>query len=169
MTSALAPTTRRILHLIALLSIAGVAAALISQHVFGMAPCAWCVFQRLIYIGIAVVCWLGLALGQVRAGLARIAAGCAALIAAGGIVAAWYQYTVAAQMFSCDQTFADRFMVQSGLDAGLPWLFGIYATCMDARVDLFGIEYALWSLALFAVLALLACWAVVIRKAVQTA
>lgn len=155
---------RHILNLIALLSVAAVGVALVSQHVFDMAPCAWCVFQRLIYIGIAVVCWVGLALGRVRGGLARIAAGCASLLAIGGIVAAWYQYTVAAQMFSCDQTFADRFMVQSGLDAGLPWLFGIYATCMDARVDLLGIEYALWSLALFVVLALMGAWAAITRR-----
>ncbi len=147
--------TRRLLHAIALLCLAAVGIALISQHVFDMAPCAWCVFQRLIYIGIALVCWLGLALGRMRPALARAAAACAALLAVGGVVAAWYQYDVAAQMFSCAQTFADRFMVQSGLDAGLPWIFGIYATCMDARVDLLGIEYALWSLALFVALAVL--------------
>lgn len=151
------------LHVIALLCIAAVAVALISQHMFEMAPCAWCVFQRLIYIGIAVVCWLGLALGHARAALGRIAAMCAALLAVGGTVAAWYQYSVAAQMFSCAQTFADRFMVQSGLDAGVPWLFGIYATCMDARVNLLGIEYALWSLALFALLAGASLWTAVRR------
>ncbi|HUH88802.1 MAG TPA: disulfide bond formation protein B [Pusillimonas sp.] len=148
-------TTRRILHLIALLSLAAVGVALVSQHVFDMPPCAWCVFQRLIYIAIALLCWLGLGLEGMRPVLGRFAAGASALLAIGGAVAAWYQYSVAAQMFSCDRTFADRFMVQSGLDAGLPWIFGIYATCMDARVELLGIEYALWSLALFVVLAAL--------------
>ena len=64
------------------------------------------------------------------------------------MVAAWYQYSVAAKMLSCDQTFADRFMTGIGLDGGVPWLFGIYATCMDAMVSVLGIEYALWSLAL---------------------
>jgi len=62
---------------------------------------------------------------------------------------------VAAVQFSCEQTFADRFMSGSGLDAALPWLFGIYATCMDARVDLLGIEYTLWGLGLFAVITVL--------------
>jgi len=156
--------TRRLLHVIALLCLAAVGIALISQHVFDMAPCAWCVFQRLIYIGIALVCWLGLSLGRMRPVLARAAAACAALLAVGGVLAAWYQYDVAAQMFSCAQTFADRFMVQSGLDAGLPWIFGIYATCMDARVDLLGVEYALWSLALFVVLAVLGAAAALDRR-----
>ena len=155
--------TRRMLRLIALICLVAVGIALVSQHVFDMAPCAWCVFQRLIYIGIAVVCWIGLALGRVRAGLGRLAAAGAVILAIGGVISAWYQYTVAAQMFSCAQTFADRFMVQSGLDAGLPWVFGIYATCMDARVDLLGVEYALWSLALFVILGVMAALAAVRR------
>lgn len=163
MTHPMPSTTRQSLHLIAALSAAAVIVALISQHVFDMAPCAWCVFQRLIYIGVAVVCWLGLSVGKVQPIAARVAAAAAALLSIGGVVSALYQYNVAAQMFSCDQTFADRFMVQSGLDAGLPWLFGIYATCMDARVDLLGIEYALWSLGLFVVLALLGIRALVSR------
>src|SRR5699024_8853023 len=123
---------------------------LLSQHVLGMRPCAWCVFQRLILIALTLAsvtaAWL------VRGAylrLALLAGGIALLLSAGGIVSAWYQYTVAATQFSCAQTFADRFMSHSGLDAALPWLFGIYATCMDARVNLLGLEYALWALGLF--------------------
>ncbi|MGA0584599.1 MAG: disulfide bond formation protein B, partial [Castellaniella sp.] len=91
----------------------------------------------------------------------RTGAVVAAALAVGGIAAAWYQHSVASQLFSCAQTFADRFVSASGLDAALPWLFGIYASCMDARVDLLGVEYALWGLALFvacAALALAALW-----------
>lgn len=155
-SSALPSTTRLCLHLIAWSSLLAVGIALVSQHVFEMPPCAWCVFQRLLYLGLAVVCWLGLLAGRYSVLSARIACAVAALLAFGGIATAWYQHDVAAKMFSCAQTFADRFMVASGLDAGVPWLFGIYATCMDAKADLFGLEYALWSLGLFAVLALLA-------------
>jgi len=144
----------RTLNLIAWLCIAALALALVSQHVFGLRPCAWCVFQRLIYLTIAVVCWLGVLLGRLP-GLRRLGALLALGLSAGGIAAAWYQYSVASNMFSCDRTFADRFMVQSGLDAHMPWLFGIFATCMDARVSVLGIEYAIWSLLLFAVLAAL--------------
>ena len=42
-------------------------------------------------------------------------------------------------------------MTQSGLESQFPSLFGIYATCMDARVELLGVEYALWGMGLFAV------------------
>lgn len=58
-------------------------------------------------------------------------------------------------MFSCDQTFADRFMTGTGLESAAPALFGIYATCMDAAVEVLGVEYAIWSLMLFALLGVL--------------
>lgn len=147
------PSNRTTLRLIALASLGAVAIALVSQHIFDMRPCAWCVFQRLIFLAIALVAGLA-SLGHPHGILQRAGGLATLLLGLGGVISAWYQYSVAAQMFSCDRTFADRFMVESGLDAGLPWLFGIYATCMDARVNLFGVEYALWGLGLFALLAL---------------
>lgn len=146
---------RRCLLLIFLLSTAGLVVALLSQHVLGMHPCAWCVFQRLILLAVAASSLLGWLLGT-RVGAAEtLTAIVSGGLGLGGIVSAWYQYSVAAVQFSCEQTVADRFMSGSGLDAALPWLFGIYATCMDARVDLLGIEYALWGLGLFAVITVL--------------
>ena len=145
------PSNQTLLRTIALVSFLAVFIALVSQHAFDMRPCAWCVFQRLIFLIIGIVS--ALASLAPKAGLHRIAGLTTLALSLGGIVSAWYQYTVAAQLFSCDRTFADRFMVESGLDATLPWLFGIFATCMDARVNLLGIEYALWSLALFVLLA----------------
>lgn len=147
--------TQRSLTLIVFLSIAGLAIALFSQHVLGMRPCAWCVFQRVILIVIGLVALLGILTGRRCQVAQRVSGALVTALGLGGIVAAWYQYSVAAMQFSCDQTFADRFMTASGLDAGIPWLFGIYATCMDARADLLGIEYALWALALFVVMAIL--------------
>jgi disulfide bond formation protein DsbB len=154
-----------LLHIIALLCIAAVAAALVSQHVFGMRPCAWCVFQRFIFLVIAAVAWLSVLGGRYSPVLPRAGAVVVAALSVGGVVAARYQYTVAAKMFSCDLTFADRFMVQSGLDGSVPWLFGIFASCMDARVDLLGVEYALWSMGLFIVTGILAVVAALSRKA----
>lgn len=145
----------RILHVIALLCVGAVAAALVSQHAFDMPPCAWCVFQRLLFLIIALLCWGGVLLGRVGRAAPRAAGAFASLVALGGVVSGWYQHTVAAQMFSCDRTFADHFMVNSGLDAGLPWLFGIFATCMDAQVKLFGVEYVFWAIALFVLIAVL--------------
>lgn len=149
-------TSRSLLLFIALLCLGAVTLALISQHLFDMQPCAWCVLQRLIYLVIAAVCLAGAWGGRV---LRRVSALVAAGLAVTGVMAAYFQYTVASHMFSCDQTFADRLIAQSGLDAALPQVFGIYASCMDAVVAVFGVDYALWSLGLFAVLAVLAATA----------
>lgn len=149
------PASDRTLHGIALLCVGAVLVALISQYAFDMRPCAWCVFQRVIYLFIALLCWGAIALRRLPAATFLLSAA-VPFAALGGAVAAWYQYDVASEMFSCDLTFADRFMVNSGLDAGLPWLFGIQASCLDARVEMLGIEYAIWSLMLFLVIAVLA-------------
>jgi disulfide bond formation protein DsbB len=144
----------RLLSGVAVLSLAGVGIALISQYVFDMQPCAWCVLQRLILLVIAAVCAIGLLARRSRF-MHALASALVCVLGIAGMAAAWYQYTVAAHMFSCDQTFADRFMAGSGLDAALPQVFGIYATCMDARVSVLGIEYSLWALGLFALCTLL--------------
>lgn len=145
--------SRFLLGAVAALCILALGVALVSQHVFDMPPCAWCVMQRLIYLVIGVVCLAALFGGAL---LRRVLAGTAALLAACGVAAAWYQYTVAANLFSCDQTFADRFMTGIGLDANVPWLFGIYASCMDAVVHVLGIEYAIWSMGLFVLIGIAA-------------
>lgn len=142
--------SERLLRLIALFCFGAVGVALVSQHVFDMPPCAWCVMQRLIYLVIGVIALAG-GFGGGRV-LTRLCGTLTALLSLSGIAAAWYQYSVAANMLSCDQTFADRFMTGIGLESAVPWLFGIYATCMDAKVPVLGIEYALWSLALFVII-----------------
>lgn len=142
-------------YLIALLAFSGVGIALLSQHVFSIPPCAWCVLQRFIFIVLglfSLIAGVLRQLGHQRSSTLVSLLGLATAV--GGILAAWYQVSVAQHLFSCDQTFADRFITQSGLESGLPWLFGIYASCMDARQPLLGIEYAYWSLALFVILGL---------------
>jgi len=151
------PRARGALLGIAALCLSGVGAALISQHVFDMPPCAWCVMQRLIYLVIAAVALIAAALPTPIGRRVRLVGLVACLLlSVAGVVAAWYQFSVAAQLFSCDRTFADRFMTGTGLEAAAPFVFGIYATCMDAAVTVLGVEYAIWSLALFAVIALIA-------------
>ena len=149
--------TQNRLNLIALLCLFALAVALISQHVFDMPPCAWCVLQRLILLVIAVVCLLA---NLVPGAVKRVMALLSFALAIAGIVAAWYQHTVAAEMMSCDRTFADIFMSKTtGLDGMVPWLFGIYATCMDAKVSVLGVEYVLWALLLFVVILALSGYA----------
>jgi disulfide bond formation protein DsbB len=134
---------------IALAAAAAVALALVSQHAFDMQPCPWCVLQRLVFVVIALVALLGLALR----GLARrLAAGAiVALALAGGAAAVW-QNRVAAKSESCNLTLADRIVSGLQLDAWLPEVFQPRASCIDAAVDLLGLPYELWSLGLFVLL-----------------
>jgi len=143
---------------VAVLSLGALIIALFSQHMLNMRPCAWCVFQRLLLIGITVFAAVGYFFSNSRF-ITIPSTLLFTSLALAGALAAWYQYSVAAQQFSCAQTFADKFMSSTGLDAALPWLFGIYATCMDARVDLLGIEYAIWALMLFIIIATIGMFA----------
>lgn len=147
---------KKLWWLISGLCVAGVGIALLSQHVFDMQPCAWCVFQRLIYLVLAVVAALAASTQGLIPRLVCAMVGLSLTIA--GVLAAWFQAQVASQSFSCAQTLADLLMTQTGLETAMPALFGIYASCMDARVKLFGLEYAYWSLLLFVLLGLLVAY-----------
>jgi disulfide bond formation protein DsbB len=134
----------------ALASLAAIGAALVSQHVFGMEPCPWCVLQRLIFAVIALVCIVGLQLRK-RLGQ-RIVGGAVLLLAIEGVVAALWQHFVAAASSSCNLTFADRVMTSLQLDALLPEIFQARASCADAAVSLAGVPYEFYSLVLFVLL-----------------
>ena len=137
-----------------------VATALLSQHLGGVMPCAWCVLQRLILLSLAAAAGLGLLLpGQAGR---RLGAGLALLLAGLGGGAALWQHFVAATSASCDRTLADRVMGATGLDSRFPEVFAAYASCADAKADLLGLPYEFWSLVLFMLLGGLA-WRVLRR------
>jgi len=148
-----APAGKR-LGIIALICIAAVAAALLSQHGFGMEPCPWCVLQRTIFLAIAAVCVIGMLLrgAAARAG----AAGLVLLLALGGIAAALWQHFYAAASASCNLTLADKILNALQLPSLLPDVFSPRATCADAAVNLLGIPYDFWSLGLFVLLGVIA-------------
>jgi disulfide bond formation protein DsbB len=145
---------RPLLAGITLLPLAAVGAALVTQYRMDMMPCAWCVLQRLCFVAIALAGLLGLLLPGL---LARRVAGLLALLAAaGGITAALWQHFVANASASCAMSLADRLMGATGLDSRFPEVFAAYASCADAKVNLFGMPYEFWSLGLFIVLAVAA-------------
>jgi disulfide bond formation protein DsbB len=135
----------------ALLCIAALSMALVSQHVFDIRPCPWCVLQRLVFTLIMLACVVGLALQRITLGQ-RIVGGAMMLLAVQGIVAALWQHFVAAASASCKLTFADRVMTGLRLDAALPDVFMATASCADAAVKILGVPYEFYSLALFVLL-----------------
>ena len=133
---------------VALICIAALAVALISQHVFDMQPCPWCVLQRAIYLAIALACGLGL-LWRSRTGR-LVATALALVLAVSGIAAALWQHFQAAASASCNLTLADKIVSRwLQLDSLLPDVFSPRASCADAAVNLLGVSYDFWSLALF--------------------
>ena len=129
--------------------LAAVGMALMSQHVFGMQPCPWCVLQRLVFLAIALVCGFGWVWRAARA--RAVTAGLGLVLALAGVAAALWQHFQAAASASCRLTLADR-IVSSwlSLDTLLPAVFSARASCADAAVDLLGVPYEFWSLAVFA-------------------
>ena len=136
------------------ISVAALTAALVSQHRYDMQPCPWCVLQRLVFVCIALAALPGLLWR--RPLLRRVCAGLVLLLAASGAAAALWQHLVAASSTSCNLTLADRIVAGLGLDAWLPEVFAAYATCAEASVNLWGVPYAVWSLATFVLLGALA-------------
>ena len=132
--------------------LAAVAAALVSQHVFDLQPCPWCVLQRVIFLGIALACGIGLlwrsAFGR------RSGGGIALVLALAGVAAALWQHFQAAASASCNLTLADKIVSRwLQLDSLLPSVFEARASCADAAVSLLGVPYDFWSLALFVLIA----------------
>jgi disulfide bond formation protein DsbB len=126
----------------AVIGIAAVGAALVSQHVFGMEPCPWCILQRLIFLAIALACLIGLAVRRFGAALVMLLSLC-------GIAAALWQHFKAAASSSCAMSVADQIVIATKLDSLWPDVFLARASCADAAVSLFGIPYDFYSLALF--------------------
>ncbi|WP_298011351.1 disulfide bond formation protein B [uncultured Aquabacterium sp.] len=126
--------------------------ALYAQHQWGMEPCPWCILQRILFVAVAVLCLIGAALpaGWPRRAPALVGV----LLSASGIAAALWQHFVAARTNSCALTLADKVISGLGLDTRWPEVFEVRASCADAAVNLLGVPFAFWSLALFAVVGL---------------
>lgn len=156
-------SSRQTLLVMATLCIAAEAFALIAQHVFGIQPCPWCILQRILYLAIAVLCLMGAAARTPA--LHKLFAG-AALVFAGLVAAtALYQHFVAAQSSSCNLTLADKIISALGLEALLPAMFQVTASCADAAVSVWGVPFDFWSLGLAGVLAAAALPVIFERRA----
>lgn len=141
------PVSPRVaLALLGLVCAASVGGALVGQHMYDMQPCPWCILQRILFIGIALLALLGSVLpGQ----LPRVAAGLIVPLSLAGGAAALYQNLVASKLPSCDLTLADKIISGLGLDAWQPDVFEVRASCAEAAVKLIGVPFELWSLLLF--------------------
>ncbi|MDE1928424.1 MAG: disulfide bond formation protein B [Burkholderiales bacterium] len=135
---------------IALIALLAVGVALVTQHVYGMQPCPWCVLQRLIFVVMALAALPAIVVP--RRGVRTASTLAIAALAAAGVATSLWQHFVAARSPSCAMTLADQIMQWTGLGDALPQVFAAYASCADAAVKILGLPYEFYSLALFVVL-----------------
>ena len=134
----------------ALACFASVGAALVAQYGFDMRPCPWCILQRVLFVAVGLLAAGGV-FARSRSVQASIA-GASLLLAVAAVAAALHQHFVAAQSSSCNLTLADRIVSGLRLDTAMPAIFGVTASCADAAVDVLGIPFEFWSVALSALL-----------------
>lgn len=146
-------TPRLLLLVIGLACVAAVGAALVAQHRFHMEPCPWCILQRILFLIVGALCLLSSALPALAR---RALSGLALPFALGGIAAALWQHFVAAKSNSCALTLADKIITWTGLDVRWPEAFEVRGSCADAAVNVLGVPFEFWSLALFALAGIVA-------------
>jgi protein dithiol:quinone oxidoreductase len=150
--------SRRLMGAAALLAALALGIVLVSQHVFDVRPCPWCVLQRAEAALIVLVASLGF-LSRARSAL-LVSAALVIALANLGVLSALWQHFVAAASASCNLTLADRIVSGLQLDSLLPEVFAATASCAEAKAALLGMPYELWSLGVFVAVEALAVWAV---------
>ena len=156
-------TNRQFFALITVTALAAVGIALSTQHLLGMHPCIWCVFQRLVCFAIAAVALIDVLstqrVVQLISGMLTI------VVCAIGVAAAIAQHRAILEQDSCALSVADKVISGLGLDVAIPFIFEPEASCVEAAATLLGIPYEFCTLILFSGLGILALF-VMLRKPV---
>lgn len=155
-------TRPQVLLGIAAAALGAVGLALVAQYGFDKQPCPWCALQRLIYVSIALVALLGLAWRSPAS--ARALPLLLLLLCSFGIAAALWQHFVAAASDSCNLTLADRVISTLYLDQLVPAVFQPRASCAEAAVDVLGVPFEIWSVAMFSLIETAALWLFIERR-----
>ena len=133
-----------------------VAFSLALQASLRLAPCPFCIFQRVLYLTIGCCGLLGLAWPALRpAWAAAIAA-----LALGGIAVAGYQsWMQAFPHLATECGYAEPNLIERLVDwLGMQWpsLFLATGFCTSREWEMFGLSMANWSVSLFAGIAVFA-------------
>jgi disulfide bond formation protein DsbB len=154
------PTTRKVLLLIAAVSIALVGAALYLQHAKDMLPCPLCIIQRYLFLGVAIF-----SLIAAFSSKAKIFAGLALASALGGLgVVSKHLYVIAHPGFSCGIDPMETVLNKIPTATLLPGLFRADGLCEAAQDTVLGLAVPQWSAVWFVLLTLSLLW-VLARRA----
>ncbi|WP_323142327.1 disulfide bond formation protein B [Massilia phyllosphaerae] len=154
------PASRKILLLIAAVSLALVGAALYLQHAKDMLPCPLCIIQRYLFLGVAIFSLVGAFAGKVK-----LWTGVALLSALGGLgVAGKHLYVLAHPGFSCGIDPMETVLNKIPTATLLPWAFRADGLCEAALDNVLGLSVPQWSALWFVLLGLALVW-VLARRA----
>lgn len=154
--------TKLVLLSVAATAIALLGAALYLQFNKGMLPCPWCIIQRYIFAGIALICLIAAFLPQ---GAARAGAGLGFLTALGGIGAgSWLLWVQANPNVSCGIDPLETSLNKVILAELLPTVFKADGLCTTQYPPLLGLSVAQWSTVWFAIFAIVLGWTAFRRR-----
>jgi len=154
------PASRKILLLIAVVSLALVGAALYLQHAKDMLPCPLCIIQRYLFLGVAIFSLVGAFADKVK-----VWTGVALLSALGGLgVAGKHLYVLAHPGFSCGIDPMETVLNKIPTATLLPYVFRADGLCEAALDDVLGLSVPQWSALWFVILGLALVW-VLARRA----
>jgi disulfide bond formation protein DsbB len=154
------PASRKILLLIAAVSLALVGAALYLQHAKDMLPCPLCIIQRYLFLGVAIFSLIGAFASKVK-----VWTGVALLSALGGLgVAGKHLYVLAHPGFSCGIDPMETVLNKIPTATLLPYVFRADGLCEAALDDVLGLSVPQWSALWFVILGLSLVW-VLARRA----
>lgn len=148
---------RRLLAAIGIGSLALIAAGFVIAEWYALNPCPLCIFQRVLYLLLALFALLGVALFR-YAPVRRALAGLAFLTAVGGIATASYQTWLQSQPsspFECG--FGDPNLIERLVDwLGQLWpaMFLATGACSSKEWVFLGLSMANWSIVCFGALAI---------------
>jgi disulfide bond formation protein DsbB len=157
------PTTRQLWFFLAAGCLGLVVGSLALTAWLDLHPCHLCIFQRLLFMGLAALGLLAGLLGCRPA--ARVAGVFVALIAASGVTVAGYQSWLQAfptSSIACgtgSQGVLETFVEHLG--SWLPSLFLATGNCADEELVILGLSLANWSALAFTGAVLVAGWALI--------
>ncbi len=136
------------------------AVAMYLQHVMDILPCPLCVIQRYLFLGIALACLAGAAVGKPRLGAAL-----GLLSAFGGLgVAGKHLYILAHPGLSCGIDPLETSLNKIFTARYMPFIFKADGLCEDVTAPFFGLSIPHWSFVWFAIFTGALIWTLTRRK-----
>lgn len=155
-------TSKPILFALALVSFGLIGAALYLQFVEKMLPCPLCIIQRYAFVATGVICLIAALLPPKAT---RIGAGFGLLAALSGVgVAIHHLWVLAHPGASCGIDPLETSLNKIFTANLLPSLFKADGLCTTEYAPILGLSIPQWSLAWFAILAVVLAWVVFKRK-----